>query len=547
MAPRKTLLSAVALAVALTASACAGNDNDQAGSSGSGRDPRYGATMTVAYKSDPKTFDPAVCYDATCWNNMRMLFDRLYDYVGDTMEIAPQAAAAMPKVSADGLTYDIPIKEGMVFSDGKPLTAKDFAYSFQRILDPKTKSPVASFWSGIKGAQEYAKNPEGEVAGIKAVSDTDLQITLTAPNNAFKYVLAMPHASVIEQGTGDTVATEPVGSGPFSLDHFDPGREIVVKRNPTYWDYPRPYVDEVVEKLGVEPSVQLLQVQKGDIDLMGDPIPPAQYLQVKNDPALKSQIKNITKPSTYFLTMNTKMAPFDDPKVREAVSYAIDRTMLLKLVSGQGSEANEFLPKDIVGHTDEDLLHDQDLAKAKQLLADAGYPDGFSTTLYSWNTPPWTQMLPQIQQDLGKIGIKVDAQPIQQSTFFDVAATPGKAPMTLTFWVADYPDGSDFYQALLSCAAAVPGGQNYPFYCNPKVDDLVAQALAAGTTDEADKIYAEATKQMLADNPIVPLFYGKKTEVFGKQVGGYHSQPVWGWDMTSYWKTDGSTTKPAKG
>jgi peptide/nickel transport system substrate-binding protein/oligopeptide transport system substrate-binding protein len=546
--PLKKALAAAALtAVALAATACAGSSGKKSDGTTQSGSPHYGGTMTVAYKSDPKTFDPAVCYDATCWNNMRMLYDRLYDYVGDTMKIAPQAAAAMPTVSSDGLTYDIKLRPGMVFSDGKPVTAKDFVYSFDRILDPATKSPVASFWTGVDGAAAYAKDPGAAgVSGITAVSDTELRIKLTAPNSAFKYILAMPHASVIEDGTGSTIATKPVGSGPFTFDHFTPGQEIVLNRNPKYWDYPRPYVNKVVEKLGVDPAVQLLQLEKNQIDLMGDPIPPAQYLQVKNNASLKGQIKNITKPSTYFLTLNTKMAPFDNPKVREAVSYAIDRAFLLKLVSGQGTAANEFLPPGIIGHTDENLLNDQDIAKAKQLLADAGYPNGFSTTLYSWNMPPWTQLLPQLQQDLGKIGIKVDAKPIQQSTFFDVAGTPGKAPMTLTFWVADYPDGSDFYQALLSCAAAIPGGQNYPFYCNKKVDDLVNQALAAQSTEQANSLYEQATKTMLADNPIVPLFYGTKTEVFGKDVGGYHSQPVWGWDMTNYWKTTAGTSKPAK-
>ncbi|WP_433607112.1 ABC transporter substrate-binding protein [Dactylosporangium sp. CA-139114] len=538
---RRIVLAALtAGAVALTA-ACGGGDAGTSATPGAGgsEQARYGGTMTVAYQSDPKTFDPAVCYDATCWNNMRMLYDRLFDYVGDTMNIEPQAATALPEVSADGLTYSIKIRPGMTFSDGKPVTAKDFAYSFTRILDPATKSPVQSFWTGVAGAADYAKNPGGTFAGITATDDTTLQIKLTAPNSSFKYVLAMPHASVIESGS----AAKPVGSGPFVLDHFTPGQEIVVNRNPKYWNAPKPYVDKVVEKLGVDPHVQLLSLQKGSIDLMGDPIPAADYLSVSGDAALKPQIKTIVKPSTYYVTMNTQMAPFDNPKVREAVSYAFDRTFLLKLVAGQGTVANEYLPPGITGYTKDKLVHDQDIAKAKQLLAEAGFPNGFSTTMYSWNTSPWTALLPQLQQDLGKIGITVDAKPIQQSAFFDLAGTPGKAPMTLTFWVADYPDASDFYQALLSCAAAIPNGQNYSFYCNKKVDDLVNQALAAKDADSANATYVEATKAMLADNPVVPLYYGSKTEVFGKTVGGYHSQPIWGWDMTNYWKTTGTASR----
>jgi ABC-type transport system substrate-binding protein len=540
--PLRPILGVLLAGTLAVTAACAGNSNDPttgAAGSGSGTEPRFGQTMTVAYKSDPKTFDPAVCYDATCWNNMRLMYDRLYDYVGDTMEIEAQAAADMPQVSQDGLTYTVKLRPGMTFTDGKPVTSADVVYSFDRIIDPATKSPVASFWTGVKGAADYAKNTSTPLTGITAVDDSTVQIQLTAPNSAFKYVMAMPHASIIEKDS----ASKPIGSGPFVLDHFTPGAEIVVNRNPKYWDSPKPYVDKVVEKLGVDPHVQLLELQKGQIDLMGDPIPAADYLQVSNDASLKAQTKTIVKPSTYYVTMNTQMKPFDNPKVREAVSYAFDRSFLLKLVAGQGEVANEYLPKGITGYTSDKLVHDQDIAKAKQLLTEAGFPNGFETTMYSWNTDPWTALLPQLQQDLGKIGIKVKAQPIQQSAFFELAATPNKAPMTLTFWVADYPDGSDFYQALLSCASAVPGAQNYSFYCNKDVDSLVNQALAASTVDEANKLYTQATTKMLADNPVVPLYYGSKTEVFGKTVGGYHSQPIWGWDMTNYWKTTGTASR----
>ena len=547
MQRNRVWLAASLGAIVVATSACTGSTESTSGGSGSaaGDDPRYGGTMTVAYSSDPKTFDPAVCYDATCWNNMRMLFDRLYDYVGDTMEIAPQAAEAEPEVSADGLTYTVKIRPDMTFSNGDPVRAQDFAYSFSRILDPATQSPVQSFWLGVEGAAEYAENPSGYVKGIKPVSDSELQITLTAANSAFKYVLAMPHSSVIPEGLGDQQAKDPLGSGPFVFEGYEPGREIHLFRNEGYWDSPKPYVDEVIEKINVDPSVQLLQLQKGQIDLMGDPIPPSNYLDVVNDPEMTAQTTTITKPSTYFLTMNTQMAPFDDPQVREAVSYAIDRDFLVKLVNGQGKVANEFLPPGIDGYSDKEMTHAQDIDKAKQLLAEAGYPDGLETTLYTWNDDPWKTLGPQIQQDLQKIGIVADFRPLEPSAFFELAATPDKAPMTLTFWVADYPDGSNFYKALMSCAAAIPGGQNYSFYCNKDVDETVDRALATDSPAEVASAYEEAGTTMLADNPVVPLYYGTKTEVFGEQVGGYHSQPIWGWDMTNYWKADGSAARAA--
>ena len=143
-----------------------------------------------------------------------------------------------------------------------------------------------------------------------------------------------------------------------------------------------------------------------------------------------------------------------------------------------GSPATGFIPPGVIGYSAQNLVNPLDVSKAKKLLAQAGYPHGFTTTLYSWNTQPWTNLDPAVQQQLAAIGITVKVDPVQESAFFTLAATPGKAPMTLTFWVADYPDGSDFFQALLSCAAAIPGGQNYSFYCNPKVDSQITQGLA---------------------------------------------------------------------
>ncbi|MGC5360850.1 ABC transporter substrate-binding protein [Streptomyces sp. DT24] len=541
MARRQLSATAVALTAALALAGCSVPDTQQSdGSKADGGTPRAGGTMTVAYKSDPKTFDPAVCYDATCWNNMRMLYDRLYDYKRDTTEVVPQIAGAAPAVSADGRTYTIKLRPGLKFSDGKPLRAQDVAYSFARILDPATKSPVQGFWDGVDGAAAYAKNPTGLPSGIKVNSETELRITLSRPNSSFTYVLAMPHASVVPEGSGERLARSPLGSGPFVLKKFTPGQQITLEKNDGYWDRPKPYVDKVVEKLGIAPEVALLELQKGGIDLMGDQIPPAQYLSVTRDPALKSQLVSMAKPSTYFLTLNTRMKPFDNPKVREAISYVFDRAFLLKLVNGQGEVANEFLPPGVLGHTDEKLTHDQDIAKAKQLLTEAGYPNGFSTTLFTWNTPPWTNLLPQVQQDLAKAGVKVDPRPIQQSALFDLAATPGKAPMTFSFWVADYPDGSAFFNALTSCAAAVPGGQNWSFYCDKDADALVEKALTSGSKDATAKLYTDTSKKVLGDNAVVPLYYGSKTELIGKDVGGYFMHPIWAWDMAQYWKKDGA-------
>lgn len=509
--------------------------------------PVKGGTMQVAFQSDPDTFDPQVCYDATCWDNMQMMFDRLYDYKGATTTLEAEAAASMPVISGGGKVYTIAIRRGMTFDNGKPVTAADFAYSFSRICNPATKSPVVSFWTVVSGCTAFAKNPVGTVSGIKVLSTYSLQITLTQSDAAFSYVLAMPHASVIPAGTGAQQALHPLGSGPFELVSFTPGQSIILKANPNYWNKSLPYVTGVNEKLGVSPEVQLLELEKGQIDLMGDPLPNSDYLNVINNKSLASQINHRQSLDTYYLTLNTKVKPFNNPLVREAVSYAIDRSFLLKLVNGQGSPATGFIPPGVTGYTSENLVNPLNVAKAKQLLAQAGYPHGFSTTLYSWNTQPWTNLDPAIQQQLAAIGITVNVRPIQESTFFTLAGTPGKAPMTLTFWVADYPDASDFFQALVSCGSDIAGGQNYAFYCNNKVDGDVNAGLANPANAASD--YVQADKTMLADNPVIPLYFGTTTSVSGANVGGFFANPIWDWEMDNYWltKSTASTTSGGLG
>ncbi len=536
---------ALALAACGSGSSNSGSSGGSGGSGSSGSAPAHGGTMQVAYQSDPDTFDPQVCYDATCWDNMQMLFDRLYDYKTNTTQLQPEAAASMPQVSGGGKVYTIAVRPGMEFANGKAVTAADFVYTFSRICNPATKSPVVGFWNVVQGCTAFAKHPTGSVSGIKALSTLKLQITLTQPDAAFRYVLAMPHASVIPTGTGAQQAQHPLGSGPFEMVSYTPGQAIVLKRNPHYWDKSLPYVAGVNEKLGVTPTVQLLELEKGQIDLMGDPLPNSSYLTVVNNKSLASQTLHRDALDTYFLTLNTHVKPFNNPLVREAVSYAINRQFLLKTVNGQGSPATGFIPPGVTGYSSQNLVHPLDVAKAKALLKQAGYPHGFSTTMYNWNTQPWTNLDPQIQQELGAIGINLKVEPLQESTFFTLAGTPGKAPMTLTFWVADYPDGSDFFQALVSCAADIPGGQNYSFYCNHKVDNEISAGLADPANAGPD--YVQASKELLADNPIVPLYFGTTTEVFGAKVGGFFANPIWDWEMDFYWLKHGSGSGSSSG
>lgn len=536
--------------LALVLTACTGGGGGTGSSSAPAQGKiRYGGTLNATFASDATTLDPAVCYDSVCWNAMQMLFDRLYDYDRNTTNLIPQAASQMPTITNGGTTYTIDIRKGMTFSNGQPVTAKDFVYSFSRILNPKTQSPVQGFWSVVEGASQYAKNPVGTVPGIKAIGDDQLEIDLIQPDSAFVYILAMPQSSVIPEGSASTpgFAQQPIGSGPFTLEAWNPGTSIIFVRNPHYWNYPHPYVDEVDYQIGPSPQVALLQLQKGQTQLLGDPIPSSMFLQVTSDPKTQPLLVKRESLSTYFLTMNVHMKPFDNVLVRRAVAMAIDKSFLLRLVHNQGTTAGGIIPPGVLGYASTgDASQPVDVDGAKKLLAQAGYPNGFTTQLYSWNIDPWTTLDAQIQQDLAKIGVTVEIRAIAQNAFFGLASTPNRTPMSLTFWIADFPEASDFFNALLSCASAVKGGENYSFYCNPKMDSLVNQALAATSESEQVSLYQQAQQLLQEDQPMVPIYHGTSTDIHGASVGGFFAQPIWGWNVSDYWLSTGSPSPPPK-
>lgn len=509
--------------------------------------PRWGGVDNVAFGEDATTLDPQVCYDSVCWGAMDMMFDRLYDYYRNTNNLYPEGAVAMPTVTNGGKTYTIHLRQKMKFWNGQPVTAKDVVYSFDRILNPKTQSPVMGFWSGVVGA---SKGGSGTVAGIKAIGDYTVQIDLTAPDRAFIYVLAMPQASIIPYGAASNpnFARHPMGSGPFEFVSWTPGQSMIFKRNPNYWDWPKPYLSEVYFHLDVNDSVAYLDFQKGTIQDMGDGIPQPDFLSVVHNPKYKPllQVRNLE--STYFISLNTQMRPFNNVLVRRAVMYALNRKYLLLLMHNQGQIANEMIPPGVSGYKALPNFKQNDKL-AKQLLAKAGYPQGFSTTMYSWNTSPWTQLDAAIAQQLQAVGIHVTIKAIAENAFFGLASTPKTAPMALNFWIADFPEASDFFNALLSCASAVKGGQNYAFYCNPTVDKYVQEAEAApagANNPTAVKYYTLADQQVMKDMPDVMLFHTTYTQIHGPAFGEFFPNPVWGEIYTDYWFKSGAKTPPPR-
>lgn len=476
-----------------------------------------GGDMTVSYKDDVTTLDPAIGYDWQNWPMEKMVFDGLLDYRPGTTTLVPQLAAKMPDVSADGKSYTFTLRGGVKFQSGRVLNASDVKYTLERVIDPKTKSPGQSFYLGIAGAQAFADGKAKEVTGIRVLSPTSVRITLGAPNAAFLNVMAMNFAFIVPKeavaaAKGD-FGHKPVGTGPFSMTSWVSGQSLTFKRNPAYFVASLPYLDSVTVKVGMDPSVAYLALQRGEVDLLGDGIPPAQFLQAKNDPQLRDNIISKTSVNTSYVSINTQMGPLRDVRVRQAINHAIDKTKIIRIINGRGEIARGVLPPLMPGYDRNAKGYDYSPEKARALLKAAGLAGGFSTTLYTNATDPNPRIAQSIQQDLAQVGIKVDIKSQAQGTVIEAAGSKNTAPLVWSggmAWTQDYPDPSDFYGPILSCGSAVPGGWNWSWYCDRALDAQAAKADAMTRPAQSAarlKMYTGIFKTLNDQAVWVPIFH----------------------------------------
>lgn len=486
-----------------------------------------GGTITVTYKDDVATLDPAIGYDWQNWSMIKSLFDGLMDYVPGTTELRPGLAESYD-LSADGLTYTFHLRQGVKFHNGREMTAEDVKYSLDRVTDPATQSPGAGFFGSIVGYDKVADGSAKGLEGVKVVDPLTVAITLSRPDATFLHVMALNFASVVPKEAVDAAAGDfgkhPVGTGAFKLAEWTIGQRLVFEKNADYWRAGVPYLDGVTFEVGQEPIVALLRLQKGEVDVPGDGIPPAKFTEVMGDPAQAARVVEGGQLHTGYITLNVKIAPFDKLEVREAVNMAINKDRIVQIINGRAKPANQPLPPSMPGYAKDYAGYAYDVEAAKKLLADAGLKDGFETELYVMNTDPNPRIAQAIQQDLAAIGIKASIKSLAQANVIE-AGGAGTAPMIWSggmAWIADFPDPSNFYGPILGCAGAVEGGWNWSKYCNEAID---AEAVKADSfNDPADParlaLWSEVYTKVMADAPWVPVFNEERYTMKSARMGG---------------------------
>ncbi len=484
-----------------------------------------GGTITITYKDDVATLDPAIGYDWQNWSMIKSLFDGLMDYVPGTTELRPGLAESY-EISEDGLTYTFKLRPGVKFHNGREMTAEDVKYSLDRVTNPATQSPGAGFFGAIAG---FDAAGDSGLSGVEVVDPSTVKITLSRPDATFLHVMALNFASVVAkeavEAAGDDFGKQPVGTGAFKLAEWTLGQRLVFEKNADYWRAGVPFLDSVVFEVGQEPVVALLRLQSGEVDVPGDGIPPAKFMEVMADPAQAERVVQGGQLHTGYITLNVTTPPFDKLEVRKAVNMAINKERITQIINGRAVPATQPLPPSMPGYTEGYAGYAYDVEGAKALLAEAGLADGFETELYVMNTDPNPRIAQAIQQDLAAIGITANIQNLAQANVIE-AGGAGTAPMIWSggmAWIADFPDASNFYGPILGCAGAGEGGWNWSKFCDEALD---AKAIAADSMFDpamaADRLalWSEVYTGVMEQAPWVPVFNEERYTMKSERMGG---------------------------
>lgn len=474
--------------------------------------------------------DPAVGYDTLSWPVEHAIYTTLVTYNKSGQGFVPWAATSVPKPQDGGKKYVFTLHKGMKFTDGEPVDAAAFKYEIERILTPKTKSPLSGFYTNIVGAKDFQKNPNGDLKGIKVLSPTKIEFDLVKPNQTFMQTIAIPSASAVPKKAiekeGSSFDNKPVGSGPMMVKQFNHGSKLVLIKNKDYFDKSTSAKSKEIDiSIGLNPTTEIQRVQQGSSDYeLETQIPAAQYNQVKNNPQYKDYIKTLVSNNVYYVYMNMTQKPFTNPKVREAMEYAIDKKRIIQVLAGQAAEANQVLPPNMPGYDKSIKNTPYDPKKAKQLLKEAGYPNGFKITFWDQNTSDEPKVDQVIQQDLSKVGVKMSLRSVSFSEWINKIES-GKTQVGMGAWSQDYPDPSDFLDVLLN-SNQIPAN-NQAHYSNPKVDKEFAQALTEVNHGKRLAMYQKIQKQILSEHPWVPVFYQKSSYFVNPKLKGTAIHPVW--------------------
>ena len=508
-----------------------------------------GGTLTGTYLSFPEYLDPALNFTLEGATALQNVYIPLLTYahangVAGT-ELIPGLARGLPKIDQGGKRYTLFLRPGLRYSDGTRVKASDFRFSIERLF--RVNSPGSTFYTGIVGAEAFARTKKGGIPGIVADDASGkVVIHLVEPSGVFSYLLALPFAAPLPPATPneDQTANPPPATGPYVITEVKPGRGWEYERNPVWEqtnseampDLPSGHVDAIRFKVQGNTSAQVNEVEQDKVDWMKNPPPADRYAEVK-DRFEGSQFREDSTISIYYFWMNTQRPPFDDLRVRRAVNYAVDPAALERIYAGTLERTQQILPPGMPGYREFEL-YPHDLAKAKELVAKAR-PADRQVTVWTINLPPGNEAGEYFQGVLEKLGFEVRLKVIDAATYFTLIGNRNTPELDAGWsnWLLDYPHPNDYFQPQLSGESILPiGNTNWAMLDDPAVNRKIEELAAQQLGPKQEREYAALDREVMRQAPWAP--FGNLTlGTFvsdGIDLDKVIVNPIFGQDLTSF-------------
>lgn len=448
-------------------------------------------------------------------------------------EIVPSLAEDW-EVSDDGLVYTFYLRKGVKFHNGEELKADDVLFTFERMLNPDTGAKNQDFISAIAGAKDMMDGSASNLSGFEQVDNYTFKLTLEAPFAPFLANLSTPGASIYNRKAtseaGEDFGLLPektIGTGPFKFTEWVLNSSKTLTANEDYWGG-RPALDSLYIQVVEDPDTMKMMFDNGEIDIFDGDYAPSQLSFYLNNETYKDQIIIGDRLGIYYLSINEKLEPFEDVRVRKALQMAIDKQTILNTVfNGLGTVQSGIMPPGLIGHNPElpEISYDPEGAKA--LLAEAGYPDGFEMTISqsSDNGTAIKQVYEIIQAMLAEVGIQAEIETVDDATWYAVRAD-GELGAYFTSWSADFNDPDNFLYTFFAPENTVKRSFNYS---NEAASKRVVEARAITDPEKRIAEYQELEKLIIQDDAAwVPLFSKQHVFVVNPRVQGF--TPSWnGW------------------
>lgn len=442
--------------------------------------------ITIARAFDVNGLDPGfLTENAQVVDN---IFDTLVKRDEDE-KLVPGLATSWKQV--DDTTWEFKLREGVKFTNGEPFNADAVKYSIDRVLDPANSAPTASYISTIK---------EVHVVDDYTVNVVTKDPDPLVPTRFNRYPTEIVPPKYTEESGQETFAQKPVGTGPYKFVSWDKGSNVVLEANPDYWGE-KPDVKKVTFRSIPEASTRVSALLNNEVDLITAVSPEDRE---KIESSSTSRLSNVERAgNTVYVGFKTDVKPFNDPKVRQALNYAIDVDSIVdKVLQGSAVQTNSLIgPKDF-GYAGEPEGYGYDPEKAKKLLADAGYPDGFSATM---DTVNWyiknTDVAQVIAEQLKAVGVNIKVNNVESSVYRTLVPAGKQSDMYVLGW-----SSTNTLDADAAIYAILRSGESYSTYSNSDVDAKLDEARSATNEGERMKLYQEIQDEVLKDAPRIFLY-----------------------------------------